>query len=86
MLFFFENLQFIDKLVCNFQVYFMNQNENRRNRRSRSSPVYSLSFDSEFLFTATDQNLNVFNFSIYDGPFKNYSDNNLFYNSYSFEL
>lgn len=30
-----------------------------------NSPVYSLSFDSTYLFAAVDQNLNIMDFSVY---------------------
>ncbi|XP_044259819.1 F-box/WD repeat-containing protein 4 isoform X2 [Tribolium madens] len=52
------------------QMYFM---ESCR-RRGRSSPIYSLSFDAEFLFTVTDVHLNVLNFSIYEGKIRRYGD------------
>lgn len=44
------------------QMYFM---ESCQRRYNGSSPVYSLAFDSEFLFSATDKHLNVLNFSTY---------------------
>lgn len=40
-----------------------------------NSPIYSLSFDSEYLFAAVDQNLNVLNFTGYAGhPLRDYSE------------
>ncbi|EEZ99019.2 F-box/WD repeat-containing protein 4-like Protein [Tribolium castaneum] len=50
------------------QMYFM---ESCR-RRGRSSPVYGLSFDADFLFTVTDQHLNVLNFSVNRGKIRDY--------------
>ncbi|KAJ8921765.1 hypothetical protein NQ315_008390 [Exocentrus adspersus] len=52
------------------QLYFTNS---CRGDSNKSSPTYSLSFDSECLFTATDRNLNVYNFSVYDGEMQDYS-------------
>nr|CAH7741045.1 unnamed protein product [Callosobruchus chinensis] len=46
------------------QLYFMDSCKSRW--PGRNSPIYSLAFDAEYLFTATDQNLNVLNFSGYD--------------------
>ncbi|XP_050296591.1 F-box/WD repeat-containing protein 4 isoform X2 [Anthonomus grandis grandis] len=37
-----------------------------------NSPVYSLSFDSEYLFAAVDQNLNILDFNVYDGQKRDY--------------
>ncbi|KAJ8938558.1 hypothetical protein NQ314_011447, partial [Rhamnusium bicolor] len=53
------------------RLFFMESCKNRRPQRS--SPIYSLSFDAEYLFTATDQNLNVLNFSVYNGNVNDYS-------------
>ncbi|KAG5884677.1 hypothetical protein JTB14_000374 [Gonioctena quinquepunctata] len=53
------------------QLYFMESCKSRRSQRS--SPVYSLAFDAEFLYTATDQNLNALNFSVYEGVINDYS-------------
>ncbi|CAH1175624.1 unnamed protein product [Phaedon cochleariae] len=53
------------------QMYFMESCKG--NRYQRSSPIYSLAFDAEYLFTATDQNLNVLDFSVYTGAVKDYS-------------
>ncbi|CAH0559120.1 unnamed protein product [Brassicogethes aeneus] len=39
----------------------------------RNSPVYSLSFDSKYLFTAIDQGVNVLDFSVYFGKSIDYS-------------
>ncbi|KAJ8961425.1 hypothetical protein NQ318_014672, partial [Aromia moschata] len=54
-----------------YKLYFMDSCKNGAHRRS--SPIYSLSFDSECLFTVTDQNLNVLNFSVYNGNVNDYS-------------
>ncbi|VEN53263.1 unnamed protein product [Callosobruchus maculatus] len=53
------------------QLFFMDSCKSRRH--GRNSPVYSLAFDAEYLFTATDQNVNVLNFAGYDGEINDYS-------------
>ncbi|XP_057663493.1 F-box/WD repeat-containing protein 4 [Diorhabda carinulata] len=50
------------------QMYYM---ESCRRGYNGSSPVYSLAFDSEFLFSTTDKHLNVLNFSSYDQTHSN---------------
>ncbi|CAH1953890.1 unnamed protein product [Acanthoscelides obtectus] len=54
------------------QLFFMESCKSRG--LGRNSPVYSLAFEAEYLFTATDQNLNVLNFSGYNGAIHDYSD------------
>lgn len=60
-----KNIQF-----NNLQIYFMNTCKG-----GRSSPIYSLSFDSSHLITATDMYLNFLNFSVRDSPVKSYNIN-----------
>lgn len=50
-------------------MYFMNTCKGG----GRSSPVYSLSFDSSKLFAATDVCLNCLDFSVSTGAIKNYN-------------
>ncbi|XP_018578479.1 F-box/WD repeat-containing protein 4 [Anoplophora glabripennis] len=52
------------------QLYFMGC---CKGNGTKNSPIYSLSFDSECLFTATDRNLNVLDFSVYNGVVEDYS-------------
>ncbi|XP_063912481.1 F-box/WD repeat-containing protein 4 [Zophobas morio] len=52
------------------QMYFM---ESCR-RPGKSSPIYSLSYDADFLFTVTDQHVNVLDFSVFNGTPKDYSN------------
>lgn len=43
-------------------------------RRDKSSPIYGLSFDADYLFTATDHHLNMLDFSVHKGETKDYSN------------
>nr|CAI5834044.1 unnamed protein product [Callosobruchus analis] len=53
------------------QLFFMDSCKKRW--LGKNSPIYSLAFDAEYLFTATDQNLNILNFSGYNGEVNDYS-------------
>lgn len=44
-----------------------------RTRQHRSSPVYSLACDSQYMFVATDHNLRVFDFKTNYGVQRDYS-------------
>lgn len=49
-----------------FQLYFM------ESCREKSSPIYSVSYDPEFLFALSDQYLNVLDFSVFKAVQKDY--------------
>ncbi|CAH1103491.1 unnamed protein product [Psylliodes chrysocephalus] len=53
------------------QMYYMDSCKNQR--YNKSSPVYSLAFDADHLYTVTDQNLNHLDFSVYNATPKDYS-------------